>query len=104
MPDSGTEFVIQISASASPGDMSGENVEADTIPVVAELQRCLKPGTEIGLVFRGYIVITSIVWLSGPTADRSVRAGVRLVGLSALPSGPLESAPRLEELQIVVPS
>ncbi len=104
MPETSTDFVIQILTSASVADMSGENAEPDGSPVVAELQRCLKPGSEIGLVFRGYVAITSVLWLSGPTADRSVRAGVRLVGLSARPSVHLESTPCAEELPKAVPS
>jgi len=104
MPETCTDFVIQISTSASVADISGENAEADGSPVVAELQQYLKPGSEIGLVFGGYIAITSVLWLSGPTADRSVRAGVRLVGVSARPSGHLESVPYVEALPTVVPS
>ena len=103
MPETCTDFVIQISTSASIADISSENAEADGSPVAAELQQCLKPGSEIGLVFGGFIAITSVLWLSGPTADRSVRAGVRLVGVSARPSGYLESAPSLEMLRPVVP-
>ena len=87
MPGTCTDFVIQIWTSAPSADGSGENVETDASPVVAELQRCFKPGTEIGLIFRGYIAITSVLWLSGPTSDNSVRAGVRLVGVSARPWG-----------------
>jgi hypothetical protein len=104
MPETCTDFVIQISTSASVADMSSESSEADGTPVVAELQQYLKPGSEIGLVFGRYIAITSVLWLSGPTADRSVRAGVRLVGVSARPSVYLESAPSLEVLRPVVPS
>lgn len=101
MPDTCTDLVIQIST--PPADVSGENPDpADTSCVVAELQRCLKPGTEIGLVFPGYMAITSILWLSGPTADHSLRAGVRLVGVSALPSGHPESAPWVEAPRTVV--
>jgi hypothetical protein len=55
--------------------------------LVTELRRCLRPGAEIALVFRGYMAITSILWLSGPRADSGVRAGVRLLGVSALPAG-----------------
>ena len=104
MPNPRTDFVIQISTSASVADMSSESAEADGSPVVAELQQYLKPGSEIGLVFGGYIAITSVLWLSGPTADRSVRAGVRLLGVSARPSGHLESAPYVDALRTVVPS
>lgn len=104
MPETCADFVIHISTSASDSDVSGENLEADASPVVAELQRCLKPGTEIGIVFRGYVAITSVLWLSEPTADRSVRAGVRLVGVSARPPGHIESDPCVEELRTVVPS
>ena len=103
MPETCRDFVIQISTSASGADVIGENVEPDSSPVVAELQRCLKPGTEIGLVFRDYIAITSVLWLSGPTADSCVRAGVRLLGLSARPSE-LGSVPYVEDLQIFAPS
>jgi len=104
MPNPCTDFVIQISGSDSVPYLNREGAETDVSLVVAELQRCLKPGTEIGLVFRGYIAITSIQWLSGPTLDSSVRAGVRLVGVSARPSEPLESAPCAEELRAIIPS
>jgi hypothetical protein len=104
MPETRTDFVIQISTSASAPDMSGESAEFEGSPVVAELQRCLKPGSEIGLVFRGYVAITSVLWLSGPTTDRSVRAGVRLVGISARPSAHLESLPYIDEPRTDVPS
>src|SRR5712671_2003062 len=104
MPETGTDFVIQISPSASTADIGGENAETGMSPIVAELQRCLIPGTEIGLVFRGYIAITSVLWLSGPTADKSVRAGVRLVGVSARPPEPMESVLCAEDLRSVVSS
>ena len=78
MPETCTDFVIQISTSASIADISSENAEADGSPVAAELQQCLKPGSEIGLVFGGFIAITSVLWLSGPTADRSVRRGTAI--------------------------
>jgi hypothetical protein len=76
-----TDLVIQI---FGPEDSS----EADSRKpadnrFAAELQRCLTPGTEIALVFRGYTALTAILWLSGPLKEGALRAGVRLLGLSA---------------------
>jgi hypothetical protein len=86
MPATHTDIVIQISTSAPAPDVPGGE-KAGEGRLVTELRRCLRPGVEIALVFRGYMAITSILWLSGPLADRSLRAGVRLLGVSALPAG-----------------
>ena len=102
MPDTWTDLVIQISASVA--DANGKNAEADANCAVAELRRCLKPGTEIGLVFRGYMAITSILWVSGPPADRSLRAGVRFVGVSALREERPQQASLVELPRTIVPT
>ncbi len=87
MSETPTDLVIQISTSEpGSGGASSNGEKADESRVVNELRKCLQPGVEIALVFRGYTAITSIVWLSGPLPDRSVRAGVRLLGISALPA------------------
>lgn len=104
MPETRTDFVIQISATASVPDMNVENAETDTHSVVAELERCLKPGAEIGLVLQDYVAITSILWLSESTPDKTLRAGVRLIGISARPLGHLDSAPGPGEIRVVVAS
>src|SRR5258707_331873 len=101
MPESRTDFVIQISTAARGADISGESAKTGASSVIAELQRCLKPGTEIGLVFQGYVAITSVLWLSGPTLDESLRAGVRLIGVSSRQEH-LESATHVETLQAFV--
>ncbi len=78
-----TDLVIHIFGSRpalnSPGREKG-----DQGPLVSELRRCLQPGVEIVLVFGGYLAITSILWLSEPRAESGLRAGVRLIGVSAL--------------------
>jgi hypothetical protein len=104
MYDTCTDFVIQISTSASVADMGGKNAGTSPSPLVAEFQQCLKPGTEIGLVFPGYVAITSVLWLSGPTEDNSVRAGVRMVGISAGPSEHLQPAPSPQTQEAVSPA
>ncbi len=90
MPETRTDFVIQISATGAVPPMDAESAQTVADSVIAELERCLKPGTEIGLVLGDYIAITSILWLSTPTLDKSLRAGVRLVGISARPLGHLD--------------
>ena len=90
MTNTRTDFVIQISTPASKEDVSAEGLIPPATPVLAELHKCLKPGAEIGVVFRGYFAVTSVLWLSEPQADGSVRAGVKLVGVSARPSNLVE--------------
>lgn len=80
-----TDLVIQISTAGTSLDVPGTE-QASEGTAVAELRRCLQPGAEIALVFRGYMAITSILWLAGPLTDHSLRAGVRLLGVSVLPS------------------
>jgi hypothetical protein len=81
IPD--TDLVIQLSAETP--DLNEAGVVPDEQPLVAELRRCLRPGVEIALVFQGYMATTSILWLSGPSPDHGLRAGIRLLGVSALP-------------------
>ena len=78
-----SDLVIQISTWDPQSDaISATDAES---PLFSELRRCLQPGVEIALSFRGYTAIASILWLSGPLTDLSLRAGVRLLGVSALP-------------------
>lgn len=89
-----TDLVVQISAAEpdSPTAPKRSGTIADC-RLIAELRRCLQPGAEIALVFEGYMAITSILWLSELQPDGSVRAGVRLLGVSALPGKPRETLP-----------
>ena len=92
MSDMHTDLVIQISTSVPADDATGAgNGQAEESRLVTELRRCLQPGVEIALVLQGYVAITSVLWLSGPLPQQGLRAGVRLLGVSALPaSEPLE--------------
>ena len=86
MSDTQTDLVVQISASGLDSDMTAATAKSgDDCRLITELRRCLQPGAEIALVFEGYMAITSILWLSDARPDGSVRAGVRLLGVSALP-------------------
>ena len=80
MADAHSDLVIQISTC----DPQSAAIASES-RLLSELRRCLRPGVEIGLAFRGYTAIASILWLSGPLPDLSLRAGVRLLGVSALP-------------------
>jgi hypothetical protein len=86
MSSTQTELVIQISTSGPASDLPGGE-KAGEGRLLTELRRCLQPGAEIVLVFRGYTAITSILWLSEPLTEHGLRAGVRLLGVSALPAG-----------------
>jgi hypothetical protein len=77
------DLVIQISTSA-PVSAKPPAGGADS-QLIEELGRWLQPGVEIGLIFEGYTAITAILWLSGLQPDRTLRAGIRLLGVSALP-------------------
>jgi hypothetical protein len=86
MSDEHTDLVIQISTSGLAPDSTVANVEkTEENRLITELQRCLQPGVEIALVFEGYMALTSILWLYELQVDGSLRAGVRLLGVSALP-------------------
>lgn len=85
-----TDLVIQIST-AKLADAPNPEIANDGL-LVAELRRTLRPGVEIVLVFRGYMATMSILWLDVPFANRSLRAGVRLLGVSVLPAGYVESS------------
>jgi len=88
MPDTQEDLVIQISTSETALHAGGRNAEkTEEGELSMELQRRLQPGVEIALAFPGYMAITSILWISEPQMDRSFRAGVRLLGVSALPAG-----------------
>jgi hypothetical protein len=89
MSETHTDLVIQISTSG-PESAGTIAEKAEDSQLITELQRCLQPGVEIALVFEGYMAMTSILWLSEPPAGGSVRAGVRLLGVSALPGDPPE--------------
>jgi hypothetical protein len=99
MADTHTDLVIQLSTSGQGPDESGQNDEESRL--ITELRRWIQPGVEIALSFRGCIAITSILWLSECQVDRSFRAGVRLLGVSAQPASeppapesPAENTPR----------
>lgn len=81
-----TDLVIQISTATMAAN------SPDTKVLVGELRQTLRPGVEIALVYRGYMATTSILWLEGPLADHSLRAGVRLLGVSVLPARYAEPA------------
>lgn len=93
MSDTNTDLVIQISTSEPTSDAPLANKEtADRSQLVHELGRCLQPGAEIALVFGGFVATTSILWLSGPLEAGGLRAGVRLLRVSALPTDKREVA------------
>ena len=92
MTDTQPDLVVQISASDVAPDMSTDrNGRSAGDRLIAELRRCLRPGVEIALVFDGYMAITSILWLSELQPNGNVRAGVRLLGVSAVPGKMPES-------------
>lgn len=79
--------MIQISTSGTAPDAAGRKTEKTEEGALSmELRRRLLPGVEIALAFPGYMAITSILWISELELDRSFRAGVRLLGVSALPA------------------
>jgi hypothetical protein len=83
MSDTHTDLVIQLSTSGQAPDTSAQNDEESRL--ITELRWWIRPGVEIALSFRGFMAITSILWLSECQVDRSFRAGVRLLGVSAVP-------------------
>jgi hypothetical protein len=85
MSDTHTDLVIQLSACAQTPDSPKEDNEETRL--ITELRRWLQPGAEIALNFHGFKAITSVLWLSECQQDQSFRAGVRLLGVSALPEG-----------------
>ncbi len=85
MSDTHTDLVIQLSACAETSDSPKEDTEETRL--ITELRRWLQPGVEVALHFHGFRAITSVLWLSECQQDRSFRAGVRLLGVSALPDG-----------------
>jgi hypothetical protein len=95
MPGTNTDLVIQISTEELVSNASCAQ-KADEGNLAAELRRCLRPGVEIALVFERYMAITSILWLSGPLPDCSMRACVRLLRVSALPVGYSDAASHRE--------
>jgi hypothetical protein len=92
MSDTHTDLVIQISTSEPAAAPVANGEKADDGRLVQELRRCLQPGAEIALVIGGFVATTSILWLSGPLEDGGLRAGVRLLGVSALPAEKREAA------------
>jgi hypothetical protein len=93
MSDTHTDLVIQISPSDSEFNASStQGEEANQSRLAGELRQCLRPGVEIALVFRGFTAMTSILWLSGPLPEGGLRAGVRLLGVSAPSTKQPESA------------
>jgi|SRR5271165_1643619 len=80
-----TDLVIQISTSAlAPGKSVANAKKTEESRLIEELRQCLQPGVEIALTFPSYKAITSILWLTELQLDHSFRAGVRLLGVSAL--------------------
>lgn len=99
MPDARTDLVIQISASAR--ETPDAAVQSNDTPLIQELRQCLHPGVEIALVFRNYMAITSILWLSDLQPDGSVRAGVRLLAVSGRADRSTASPARNDNQQTV---
>jgi hypothetical protein len=87
MSDTHADLVIQVSTSETAPDAAGRKTEkTEEGDLSMELRRRLQPGVEVALAFPGYRAITSILWISEPGLDHSFRAGVRLLGVSALPA------------------
>ncbi len=87
MSDAHTDLVIQISTSETAPDAADRNTEKTGEGELSmELRRRLQPGVEVVLAFPGYMAITSILWISELELGHSFRAGVRLLGVSALPA------------------
>jgi hypothetical protein len=88
MQDTQEDLVIQISASETAPHAADRNADkTEEGELSMELRRRLQPGVEIALAFPGYMALTSILWISESEMDRGFRAGVRLLGVSALPAG-----------------
>lgn len=83
MPEAQAQLVIEISASHA---VAGHNSEPGNCGLGPELGRSLRPGVEIALAFPGYTAVMSILWISELQQNQSFRAGVRLLGVSALPA------------------
>lgn len=101
MPDTQTDLVIQISTSQPASSAAGPNVEdGEKNKLIGEIRQCFRPGAEIVLILGGCTAITSILWLSELQQDGCFRAGIRLLGVSALPAeqreptAPWAEAPR----------
>lgn len=92
-----TDLVIQISTAKMAANAP------DSESLVAELRETLRPGVEIALVYRGYMATTSILWLEGPLEDLSLRAGVRLLGVSVLSGSYSETAAAQDEVPETTP-
>jgi len=90
MSDMHPDLVIQISAS-DPDTTGATAMQHEDCRLISELKQCLQPGVEIALVFEGYMAMTSILWLSDLQSDGSMRAGIRLLGVSALPDKRLDA-------------
>lgn len=84
MPEAQAQLVIEISASSAA--IAGRNSEPGSCGLGPELGRNLRPGVEIALAFPGYTAVMSILWISELQQNQSFRAGVRLLGVSALPA------------------
>lgn len=86
MPDAHSDLVIYISTAEPTSEASAANREKGDGQLVQELRQCLQPGAEISLILDGFVATTSILWLSGPLEEGGLRAGVRLLAVSALPA------------------
>ena len=94
MPDTQTDLVIQISTSqAAPSAPSPSVEDTEKNKLIAEIRQCFRPGAEIVLILGGCTAITSILWLSELQQDGCFRAGIRLLGVSALPAEQREARP-----------
>ena len=85
MSDTGAQLVIEISPSeSSPHATRRRREKVRSGGLGSELRRCLQPGVEIALAFPGYTAVMAVVWIS-ERQHENIRAGVRLLGVSALP-------------------
>lgn len=102
MSDTHTDLVIELSSS-TPGSNS-HSPDNEESRLVTELRRWLQPGVEVALTFHGFRAITAVLWLSECEQDHSFRAGVRLLGVSALSEEeqPVEDAQPADRLQNVI--
>jgi hypothetical protein len=85
MSHSHTDLVIEIPTSEIQPDSNFGVQDTEGGEMHMALRQWLQPGVEIMLAFNGCTAITSILWTTDPQSRRSFRAGVRLLGFSALP-------------------
>ncbi len=85
MSQNETELVIRISTSDALAQPPGTPASKTTgkSALLEELKHSLQPGAVIALTYRDYVAMTSVVWLTEAPEENCVRAGVRLLGISA---------------------